>query len=92
MKDERVIEGSEAVAFAVKGCRPHVISAFPISPQTHIVEGLARLVANGEIDAEYIPVESEFSAASVLAGTSAAANRCLAGVGRQSVYPNKVRS
>ena len=75
MKDERVIEGSEAVAFAVRGCRPHVISAFPISPQTHIVEGLARMVANGELEAEYIPVESEFSAASVLAGASAAGSR-----------------
>jgi pyruvate ferredoxin oxidoreductase alpha subunit len=75
MKDERVLEGSEAVALAVKGCRPHVISAFPISPQTHIVEGLARMVANGEILSEYIPVESEFSAASVLAGASAAGSR-----------------
>ena len=56
MADERVVEGSEAVALAVKGCRPHVISAFPISPQTHIVETLARMVANGEVDAEYIPV------------------------------------
>ena len=75
MNDERVVEGSEAVALAVKGCRPHVISAFPISPQTHIVEGLARMVANGDILAEYIPVESEFSAASVLAGASATGSR-----------------
>ncbi|MBW1960915.1 MAG: pyruvate ferredoxin oxidoreductase [Deltaproteobacteria bacterium] len=75
MNDERVIEGSEAVAMAVKGCRPHVISAFPISPQTHIVEALARMVANGEIEAQYVPVESEFSAASVLAGASAAGSR-----------------
>ena len=72
---EKVEEGSEAVALAVKGCRPHVISAYPISPQTHIVESLARMVANGEINAEYIPVESEFSAASVLAGASAAGSR-----------------
>jgi len=75
MLDESVVEGSEAVALAVKACRPHVISAFPISPQTHIVETLARMVANGEIRAEYIPVESEFSAASVLAGASAAGSR-----------------
>lgn len=75
MQDERVVEGSEAVAIAVQACRPHVISAFPISPQTHIVESLARMVANGEIKAEYIPVESEFSAASVLAGASAAGSR-----------------
>lgn len=75
MVEEKVIEGSEAVALAVKGCRPHVISAFPISPQTHIVEALARMVANGELAAEYIPVESEFSAASALAGASAAGSR-----------------
>jgi len=71
----KVVEGSEAVALAVRACRPHVISAFPISPQTHIVEGLARMVADGELNSEYIRVESEFSAASVLAGASAAGSR-----------------
>ncbi len=75
MDDIRVVEGSEAVALAIKACRPHVISAFPISPQTHIVEGLAKMVADGDIDAEYVRVESEFSAASVLAGASAAGSR-----------------
>ncbi len=75
MNNVSVIEGSEAVAAAVKACRPHVISSFPISPQTHIVEALARMVADGELDAEYIRVESEFSAASVLAGASAAGSR-----------------
>ena len=75
MTDERVVEGSEAVALAVQASRPHVISAFPISPQTHIVESLARMAANGDITAEYVPVESEFSAASVLAGASAAGSR-----------------
>ncbi len=49
MKEVKVVEGSEAVALAVKACRPHVISAFPISPQTHIVESLARMVADGEL-------------------------------------------
>jgi pyruvate ferredoxin oxidoreductase alpha subunit len=75
MNTTRVLEGSEAVAMAVKACRPHVISAYPISPQTHIVEGLARMVADGELQCEYVPVESEFSAASVLAGASAAGSR-----------------
>jgi pyruvate ferredoxin oxidoreductase alpha subunit len=75
MDNVKVVEGSEAVALAVKACRPHVISAYPISPQTHIVEALARMAAEGEIDAEYIRVESEFSAASVLAGASAAGSR-----------------
>ena len=56
-------------------CRPEVISAYPISPQTHIVEALARMVANGQLNSQYVRVESEFSAASVLAGASAAGSR-----------------
>jgi pyruvate ferredoxin oxidoreductase alpha subunit len=72
---EEVVEGSEAVALAVKACRPHVISAYPISPQTHIVERLARMVADGELDAQYVRVESEFSAASVVSGAAAAGSR-----------------
>lgn len=75
MNATRVVEGSEAVALAVKACRPGVISSFPISPQTHIVEGLAQMVADGELHCEYVPAESEFSAASVLAGASAAGSR-----------------
>ena len=75
MKTERVMEGSEAVALAVKACRPDVISSYPISPQTHIVEALARMVANGELASEYVRVEAEFSAASVLAGACAAGGR-----------------
>jgi len=75
MNNVQVMEGSEAVALAVKACRPQVISAFPISPQTHIVEGLARMVADGDLNSEYIRVESEFSAASVVAGAAAAGSR-----------------
>ena len=71
----KVLEGSEAVAMAVKACKPQVISAYPISPQTHVVEGLARFVADGELDAEYVRVDSEFSAASVVSGASAAGSR-----------------
>ncbi|MBW1666645.1 MAG: pyruvate ferredoxin oxidoreductase [Deltaproteobacteria bacterium] len=75
MQETEVLEGSEAVAFAVKACRPQVISAYPISPQTHIVEALARMIADGEMDSEYVRVESEFSAASVISGASAAGSR-----------------
>jgi pyruvate ferredoxin oxidoreductase alpha subunit len=75
MPNIKVVEGSEAVALAVKACRPQVISAFPISPQTHIVEALARMVADGELNAQYVRVESEFSAASVVSGASAAGSR-----------------
>lgn len=75
MHREEVMEGSEAVALAVKACRPQVISAFPISPQTHIVERLAKMVSDGELQAEYVRVESEFSAASVVSGASLAGSR-----------------
>jgi len=70
-----VLEGSEAVALAVQACRPQVIASYPISPQTHIVERLAELVADRELDAQYVRVESEFSAASVVSGASAAGSR-----------------
>lgn len=72
---KKVIEGSMAVAQAVKVCRPHVISAYPITPQTHIVEDLSQMVADGELKAESINVESEFGAASVILGASAAGAR-----------------
>ena len=66
-----VMEGSMAVAQAVRACRPAVVSAYPITPQTHIIEFLAQMVANGELDTEYILADSEFSAASIVAGASA---------------------
>ena len=69
------VEVSIAVADAVKLCNPDVIAAYPITPQTHIVEHLAELVANGEVDAEYIPVESEPSAMSACLGASAVGAR-----------------
>ena len=75
MDQVKVIEGSEAVALAVRACRPQVISAYPISPQTHIVEWFAKMVADGELDSEFVNVESEFSAASVISGASAAGSR-----------------
>jgi len=69
------VEGSYAVAEVVAMCRPNVISAYPITPQTHIVEDLALIVGEGRLDAEYVNVESEFSAASVVLGASAAGAR-----------------
>jgi len=70
------IEGSKAVAEAVAACRPEVICAYPISPQTHIVEGLSRLVKSGELThCEFVNVESEFAAMSVAIGASATGAR-----------------
>ena len=69
------LEGSQAIARAVALCRPQVVAAYPITPQTHIVEGLARLIADGLLEAELVSVESEFSAASVVLGAAAAGSR-----------------
>jgi len=69
------IEGSQAVADVVALCRPNVIAAYPITPQTHIVEDLSLIVGQGKLDAEFVNVESEFSAASVVLGASAAGAR-----------------
>lgn len=70
------IEGSQAVARAVAACRPQVICAYPISPQTHIVEELSRLVkVNDLTGCEYVNVESEFAAMSVAIGSSATGAR-----------------
>lgn len=70
-----ITEGSHAIAEAVSLCRPQVISAYPITPQTHIVEALADFVADGKLDAEYITVENELSALSACVGASAAGSR-----------------
>jgi pyruvate ferredoxin oxidoreductase alpha subunit len=72
---KKVIEGSMAVAEAVKVCRPHVISAYPITPQTHIVENLSQFVADGDLESQFVNVESEFGAASVILGASATGAR-----------------
>jgi pyruvate ferredoxin oxidoreductase alpha subunit len=69
-------EGSKAVAEAVALCRPEVICAYPISPQTHIVEALGEMVKAGQLTpCEFINVESEFAAMSVAIGSSAAGAR-----------------
>jgi pyruvate ferredoxin oxidoreductase alpha subunit len=82
---KKVIEGSMAVALGVKVCRPHVISAYPITPQTHIVENLSKMVADGELKAESINVESEFGAASVILGASAAGARAFSATTSQGL-------
>ncbi len=70
------IEGAHAVAEAVACCRPEVIAAYPITPQTHIVETLGTMVRKGEIGrCEFLNVESEFGAMSVCIGASATGAR-----------------
>ena len=80
------IEGSRAVAEAVALCRPEVICAYPISPQTHIVEALGEMVKAGRIArCEYINVESEFAAMSVAIGASAAGARAYTATASQGL-------
>jgi pyruvate ferredoxin oxidoreductase alpha subunit len=67
----QILEGSQAIAHIVNYIKPAVISAYPITPQTHIVEDLAKLKADGQADYEYVRAESEFAAASIVAGASA---------------------
>jgi pyruvate ferredoxin oxidoreductase alpha subunit len=72
----RQIEGSQAIAFAVAACRPEVISCYPITPQTHIVEALSAMVRRREMGkCQFLTVESEFAALSALIGASATGAR-----------------
>ena len=81
----QALEGSQALARAVALCRPEVIAAYPITPQTHIVENIAKLVADGELSCELVSVESEFSAASVVLGAAAAGSRAYTASASQGV-------
>src|SRR5499426_1487155 len=82
----RQTEGSRAVAETVALCRPEVISAYPISPQTHIVEALSDLVRSGELaPCEYLMVESEFGALSAAIGASAAGARAYTATASQGL-------
>jgi len=79
-------EGSHAVAEAVALCRPQVICAYPISPQTHIVEALGEMVKSGALQrCEFINVESEFAAMSVAIGASAAGARAYTATASQGL-------
>ncbi len=82
----RQVEGSRAVAEAVALCRPQVICAYPISPQTHIVEALGEIVKSGQLSpCEFINVESEFAAMSVAIGASAAGARAYTATASQGL-------
>lgn len=79
------IEVSIAASHSVALCDVDVISAYPITPQTHIVEHLSEMVANGEFDCEYIPVESEHSAMSCCVGSAAAGARTFTATAAQGL-------
>ena len=71
------LSGNEAVAHAIKQINPDVMPAFPITPSTEIPQFVSTFISNGEIDTEFIPVESEHSAMSAAIGAEAAGCRTL---------------
>ncbi|MFQ6052073.1 MAG: pyruvate ferredoxin oxidoreductase [Candidatus Hydrothermarchaeota archaeon] len=79
------LTGNYAVAEAVKLCDVDVIAAYPITPSTQMVERISEMVANGEIDAEFIPVESEHSAMSACIGASSTGARVFTGTASQGL-------
>jgi pyruvate ferredoxin oxidoreductase alpha subunit len=80
-----VLEGSRAVAHTVVLCKPDVISAYPITPQTHIVEDLAKFAADGKLKSKFLEVESEFSAMSSMVGAVAAGSRVFTATSSQGL-------
>jgi pyruvate ferredoxin oxidoreductase alpha subunit len=85
MSIKKGIEVSIAIADAAKLARVEAIAAYPITPQTHIVEHLSEIVANGELDAVYVNVESEHSAMSACCGSSAAGARTFTSTSAQGM-------
>ncbi len=85
MKKRVAMEASIAIAEAVRLCDTDVVAAYPITPQTHVVERLAELVGEGKLLAEYVPVESEHSAISVCCGTSATGARTFTATSSQGL-------
>ncbi len=80
-----VMEGSHAVAEAVRLARVQVISAYPITPQTHIVERLSEYCADGTLEAKFLRVESEHSAMAALIGASSAGVRTFTATSSQGL-------
>jgi len=82
---KKIIEGSKAVAETAGLIKPAVIAAYPITPQTHIVEELARMVASGKLKSKYLEVESEFSALSACIGATATGVRSFTSTSSQGL-------
>lgn len=82
---KQILEGSRAIAEVIKNINPDVVSAYPITPQTHIVEDLAKFKADGEANYEYVRAESEFAAASIVLGASATGARVYSATSSQGL-------
>lgn len=81
----KFLNGNAATAYAVKLCRAEVVAAYPITPQTKIVEKVAELIADGEMEAEYVKVESEHSAMSACLGASSTGARVFTATSSQGL-------
>ena len=79
------IEGNEAAALAFKQVNPDVVAAYPITPSTEVVQKFSEYVANGEVDTEFVPVESEHSAMSACIGAAAAGARVMTATASQGL-------
>jgi len=83
---QQQIEGSQAIAATVALCRPQVVCAYPISPQTHIIEELGAMVKTGRLEhCEYINVDSEMAAMSVAIGASSVGARAFTATASQGL-------
>lgn len=85
MRMKRFLSGDEAFAEGVRLARPQVISAYPITPQTVVVERLSEIVEEGQLAAEYVHVESEHSALSCAIGASATGARTFTATSSQGL-------
>ena len=83
--NKQLIEGSRAIALTIAAIKPAVVSAYPITPQTHIVEDLAKFKAEGSESYEYVRAESEFAAASIVLGASATGARTYSATSSQGL-------
>jgi pyruvate ferredoxin oxidoreductase alpha subunit len=84
-QNQQILEVSHAIALTIKNIAPKVIAAYPITPQTHIVEDLAKMKAEGEGGYEYLRAESEFAAASIVLGASATGVRVYSATSSQGL-------
>lgn len=82
---KQFLEGAHAIALTIKALKPAVVSAFPITPQTHIVEDLAKFKADAKVSYEYVLAESEFAAASIVLGASATGVRTYSATSSQGL-------
>ena len=85
MGEKMFLSTNYAVAYAVKSCDVDVVAAYPITPQTPVVEKISEFVADGELDAEFIPIESEHSALSAVIGASAVGARVFTATASQGL-------